>query len=84
MKLSGVLAQESFNIERSTGDIKLTDCDAEEIEIETTTGNIEGALKTPKIFIATSDTGKINVPETTEGGKCKLTTDTGDIKIMIK
>ena len=84
MNSSGVLAQESFNIERSTGDIKLTDCDAEEIEIETTTGNIEGALKTPKIFIATSDTGKINVPETTEGGKCKLTTDTGDIKIMIK
>ena len=84
MNLSGILAQESFNIERSTGDIKLTDCDAAEIEMETSTGNIKGTLKTSKIFTAATNTGKVKVPETTEGGKCKLTTDTGDIIINIK
>ena len=39
---------------------------------------------TEKIFIAKTDTGEIKVPETTSGGKCKITTDTGDIKIEIK
>lgn len=84
MILNNVLAEGKFDIVRDTGDIKLTDCDAAEIKIETDTGDIRGTLKTPKIFITTSDTGKINVPETMEGGKCQLTTDTGDIKIMIK
>ncbi len=81
--LKEVSAEEKFNILRDTGDVRLTSCDAEEIEIETDTGDIKGTLKTPKIFITDTDTGRIDVPKSTEGGKCKLTTDTGDISISI-
>lgn len=72
-----------FNITRSTGDVRLENCDAENISIKTDTGDIIGTLKTEKVFIAHTDTGKIDVPDTDKGGKCQLSTDTGDIKIDV-
>lgn len=83
ISLTNVIAEEKFSIERSTGDIKFTGCDAGEIYAQASTGDITGSLLTEKVFIAQSDTGKIKVPKTITGGKCELTTDTGDIKIEI-
>ena len=74
----------SIDIERTTGDIKFNGCDASELVIVTDTGNVKGTLLSDKVFIAKTDTGSIKVPETVSGGKCKITTDTGDIKIEIK
>lgn len=82
--LKGVIAAKSLDIDRSTGDINLEGCDAAEICITTDTGDISGTLLTDKVFIAHSDTGKIDLPETLRGGKCKIITDTGDIRIRIK
>ena len=70
-------------IDRSTGDVKLSDCDGSEIKITTDTGDVSGSLLSEKVFITSSDTGDINVPKTTTGGKCEITTDTGDIEIEI-
>ncbi len=81
MYLTGVIVEKNITIERSTGDVKLEGCDGGEILIETDTGDVEGTLLSEKVFIVRTDTGKINVPETTSGGKCKITTDTGNIKI---
>jgi DUF4097 and DUF4098 domain-containing protein YvlB len=81
--LTNVVASNLFSIERDTGDVKFTDCDATEIFIKTTTGDVIGSLLSSKIFFATTDTGYVKVPHTTEGGKCEITTDTGDIKIEI-
>lgn len=81
--LKNVIAQGSFSIERSTGDVTLDLSDASEITIKTDTGDVTGTLLTEKIFIPSSDTGNIKLPGTTSGGKCKVTTDTGDIKISI-
>jgi len=72
-----------IDIERSTGDVSFRNCDANEIEVKTSTGDIKGSISSDKIFIARSDTGKINVPETLTGGKCKLTSHTGNISITI-
>lgn len=72
-----------LKIERSTGDVRFDRCDAAELEIETDTGSVTGTLLTEKVFIVRSDTGRIDVPETTTGGKCRVTTDTGDVKIEI-
>ena len=72
-----------MKIVRSTGDVRLDKCDAGEIEIETRTGDISGSLRSEKIFIARSDTGRIEVPETLTGGKCKIISDTGNIDITI-
>ena len=58
--------------------------DAAELEISTDTGDVKGSLLTEKVFITRSDTGRIRVPETVTGGKCKITTDTGNIEIEIQ
>jgi hypothetical protein len=44
---------------------------------------VTGSLLTDKVFIAQTSTGKINVPETTAGGQCRVSTDTGDILLTI-
>lgn len=82
--LTNVIANEIIDIKRTTGDIKLDGCDAGELIIKTDTGDIRGTLLSEKVFIAKTDTGSVKVPECISGGKCKITTDTGDIKIEIK
>lgn len=83
MTLMGVVATKDFNITRSTGDIIFDKCDANEIFAITDTGDVSGNLLTSKVFVCKTDTGDVSVPQTTEGGKCEITTDTGDIKIKI-
>lgn len=83
ISMMDLVAAQTITIKRSTGDVILKDCDAAELLIETDTGDVTGALLTDKIFIANSNTGRINVPETTTGGKCKITSDTGDIAFTI-
>lgn len=73
-----------IQIETSTGDVRFDESDADTLEIKTDTGDVTGTLLTSKIFIVKTDTGKSDVPETTSGGLCKITTDTGDIKIRVK
>ncbi len=74
----------SINIETDTGNVELNSCDADEINITTDTGDVSGSLMSEKIFFTESDTGDIDVPKTMSGGKCSITTDTGDIEIKIK
>ncbi len=83
MTLTNVIAIKDFNITRSTGDIKFDGCDADELFIETDTGDVKGSLLSDKVFITETDTGNISVPKSMTGGKCEITTDTGDIKIEI-
>lgn len=82
--LKNTVAAGFFSIERSTGDVKLDGCDAGEIKIETSTGDVTGTLLSSKIFFAEASTGEVNVPNTTTGGRCEITTSTGDIEISIK
>lgn len=84
ISLTNVIATENFFIERSTGDVKFDGCDAAEIFVKTDTGDIKGTLLSEKIFKCSSDTGKVKVPETTSGGVCEITADTGNIIISIK
>lgn len=82
--MQNVIATEKFSIERSTGKVKFDGCDAAQILVKTDTGDVTGSLLTDKVFVAQTDTGNIDVPKTTTGGKCEVTTDTGNIKIKIK
>lgn len=82
--MSDVIASEDFDIKRDTGDITFEACDASELTIEASTGDVTGSLLSEKIFIVSASTGKIRVPESTNGGKCKITTSTGNITIDIK
>ena len=82
--LTGVVASGKLSIERTTGDVELVGSDAGEIWIETSTGKVSGSLLSAKIFITNTNTGDIDVPKSTSGGICEITTSTGDIKITIE
>lgn len=82
VKLDGCDAAE-LRITTDTGDVKLDACDADELFIKTDTGDVTGSLLSEKVFITQTDTGRIDVPKATSGGRCEITTDTGNIKISI-
>ena len=82
--LENAIAQEAFSIERSTGDVVFEDCDASELTVKLSTGNVTGTLLTQKNFVASSGTGRISVPHTFTGGKCEITTSTGNILIDVR
>ena len=82
--LTDVVATESFDLKRSTGNIRFAHSDAETIAAETSTGKVTGTLRSDKIFITHTSTGSVNVPETSSGGTCKITTSTGRIEIAIE
>ena len=84
VSLKNVIAAGSLSIDRSTGRVDLDDCDAADVRITTSTGSVSGTLLSEKAFIARSNTGDIDVPQSATGGRCEITTTTGDIKIRIK
>ena len=83
INMTSLIASERIDITRTTGDVYFGGCDATEIYVETKTGDVKGTFLTDKIFQAHTSSGKINVPECWEGGKCKITTTTGKIEISI-
>jgi DUF4097 and DUF4098 domain-containing protein YvlB len=81
--LQNVIASDSISIKRDTGDVIFDKSDAMEIFVETDTGSVKGSLLTDKTFITRTDTGSVKVPHGTSGGRCEITTDTGDIRLEI-
>lgn len=81
--LQDVLAKGCISIERSTGDVALRNSDAAEVWVKTSTGDVTGTLRTEKIFVTKTSTGDVLVPDSSSGGKCEITTATGDILIRI-
>lgn len=81
--LTDVVASGRMYVKRSTGKIRLENCDAGEIELHATTGDISGTLRSEKVFSAKASTGRINVPTGTNGGRCEITTSTGNIDFSI-
>ncbi len=81
--LKNVIVKGRLNIERSTGNVKFDGCDSTEICVKTDTGDVTGTLLSEKVFIAKTDTGRVRVPNSVTGGRCEVTTDTGDIKFEI-
>ncbi len=82
--LKNVVASNCFFIENKIGDVRFENSDAAQISVKTSTGDVTGTLLSEKVFIAETSTGSIRVPKTITGGKCEITTSTGDIKIDIK
>ena len=82
--LENVICADMMEIERSTGSVELDRCDAAQIGIRTDTGSVTGTLMSDKVFIARSSTGRVDVPETTSGGECRIFTSTGNIIIGIR
>lgn len=83
-KLINTIVTNDLHIDGSTGDVILDAFDAKNINIKLTTGDVKGTILTSKFFIVKSNTGKEEVPETREGGECRITVTTGDIIISYK
>jgi DUF4097 and DUF4098 domain-containing protein YvlB len=81
--MKNVVATGMFDIKRSTGDVELDMCDANEIFVNVGTGDVFGTLLSDKVYIAKTSTGEVDVPKTIEGGRCEITTTTGDIKLSV-
>ncbi len=81
--LQRVIASDSFDIQRDTGDVSFEGCDAASIRIVTDTGDVMGTLLSDKVFVYRTSTGDVDLPKTTTGGTCDITTDTGDIIITV-
>ena len=80
VELEKVLAEDYLQVFTDAGDIHITNSDAVTANIETNTGDVSGNFLTPKWFSAFSDTGDVTVPNTPEGGECRIESNTGDIK----
>ena len=83
ISMTRVIVSGELNVERDTGSVRFEECDAGTIFVETDTGDVTGTLLTEKIFITDTDTGSVDVPKTISGGRCEISTDTGDIRIQI-
>ena len=83
MRLTDVVAAQSITLTLSTGDVTFTRCDAEELSVTTTTGSVTGSLRSGKNFVVQTDTGKKKVPQSVAGGKCEITTSTGNVILEI-
>ena len=83
-KLINTIVTNDLHIDGSIGDVILDAFDAKNINIKLTTGDVKGTILTSKFFIVKSNTGKEEVPETREGGECRITATTGDIIISYK
>ena len=77
--LEWVKAEEYLQVFTNTGDVEIEESDAGSVNIETNTGDVEGHFLTPKWFQAHSNTGNVKVPNTRDGGECRIESDTGDI-----
>jgi DUF4097 and DUF4098 domain-containing protein YvlB len=83
LTMENVLASEGVAIERSTGDVRFEACDAAELTVKTGTGDVTGTLLSDKVFLTQIHTGRVEVPKAVVGGKCEITTDTGDILLSV-
>ncbi|MBQ8304835.1 MAG: DUF4097 family beta strand repeat protein [Blautia sp.] len=84
LRLTDVTASGEFRLETDTGDIVFDGCDADAIHAETDTGDVTGTLLSDKVFYADTDTGSVDVPASTTGGRCEIESDTGDIRLKIE
>ncbi len=68
--LSSVITDSDLKIVSHTGDVEFEDSDAGSMVIKTDTGDVEGSLRSGKKFITNTNTGKVSVPDTKDGGTC--------------
>lgn len=81
LSMNDLVATGSIRIERSTGDVAFENCDADSLNIKTTTGSVKGSLLSQKVFAVSDTTGKVSLPSERSGGECKITVSTGDVII---
>ena len=82
--LNNLISKKSMLIKRTTGKVILNNSFSPDIFIKTNTGSVSGKLPPNIVFTATTNTGKIKIPNPPIGeiisGRCVVITNTGSIK----
>ena len=81
--LNDVIAADTISITRDTGDVEFNASDAGSVFVKTDTGDVTGSLRSEKVFITETKTGKVDVPKSISGGRCEISTDTGNIRLTV-
>ncbi len=81
--LEGVISQGETKMRSASGNISFYGCDAASYDIQAASGNVKGKILTSKIFVAETGSGSIRVPDTTEGGVCRVETGSGNIRLEL-
>lgn len=81
---SNVTVSGRMTVETVSGNIRLSGCDADSLQIKSTSGDVFGTLLTEKSFHANSTSGHIDVPDSTSGGNCEVKTTSGNITFKIQ
>ena len=76
------LAKGNFYAKTVSGRIKLERFDAASLEIRSTSGGVYCGLLSEKNVSAKSTSGSISAPENVNGAPCKITTVSGNIKVI--
>lgn len=74
----------SCRIDSVSGGVNLIDCDANALEISTISGDVSASLRTGKDFSTQTVSGNVDVPSSTSGGTCQISTVSGNITCTIE
>lgn len=80
VRLTDLVATASIDIKTTSGGITLDRCDAATLELEASSGSVRGSLLTPKVYVVTTSSGIVRVPEQMSGGICRVRTSSGSVK----
>lgn len=83
-EIVNTIAENNITIKTTSGDIELDLCDAENLNLTAKSGDIKGTLLSEKIFLTDTNSGDIRVPNSINGGRCEVSTKSGNIKFKIK
>ena len=81
VELESVTAKEKLTVRTNSGDIELY-CDAGELYLESTSGDIEGSIGSAKHYIVDTTSGSVRIPPNDKDADiCEIHTTSGDIEI---
>ena len=82
--MTDTVAADHIYVELSSGGLSLKNCDAESLDLSSTSGSITGSLRTPKRFNVRTASGNSYVPECDQGGECVIKTTSGNVEIYVE
>lgn len=85
VELEDTAALSLLKVETTSGDISFVSCDAGKLWLESVSGDVGGSLLSGKIYSTDTVSGRVSVPPSTvNGGECRISTTSGNIKISEK
>ena len=84
-ELDNVAASGVLRVTTTSGDIELEYCDGGELFLQSVSGDIDGGLRTPKLFDVKTTSGEVEIPPMRTGAEaiCHAVTTSGDIELEI-